>query len=103
MCFYIKDIPLDFVSDSISGLPYIFYVVAPVAFQTINEIVALEGAIPDGIIGFFFFLFLFCKFLIYSDREILLQNLQCFLQVFNVPRLGYSTLIFAGQLVSCRY
>ena len=49
--FDVKNITLKSVSDSFFSLPYIFDV-APIAFQEMNKIVALTGAISVGIVGF---------------------------------------------------
>ena len=49
--FYVKDMALEPVNDSISSFSHILDVV-PITFQTINEIIALKGTIPRGVVGF---------------------------------------------------
>ena len=66
---YVKNITLESESYSISSLCHTFDV-SPIVFQAINKVVALVGAIPDGIVGVLIY------FLMVPDKKILLQNLQ---------------------------
>ena len=67
---YLKNMNLESVSDSISGLSYILYIEA-VTFQAINKIVALTAAIHHLKIFFFNVEVLICP-----NLKILLQYLQ---------------------------
>ena len=49
--FYVKQVTLEPICDSIFSLTYLFDV-APIAFNTVNQIVTLAGALGHCVISF---------------------------------------------------
>ena len=49
--FYVKNMTLESIYDSVFCLPYIFGV-ATVAFQAIHQVITLASAFSDCIVGF---------------------------------------------------